>query len=327
LVSSTGLFTLAALLATSSVAAQRGASAARCPDGRLEADLGFGGLECVSCTLRTGGSTTNRGRFEYAQPPRILGVRSSGVAADRLFDGDVLLRVNGISITTDAGAWEFEHVRPGRPTVFSVRRRERIIDVSIVAEPRCVQDAASSNLGTLSKRTTEPAGGRPWLGVALSCSECEVMEQGGTRAWSFHAWPVLAEVSSMGPAARAGLESGDSLTSVDGLTLLSSEGGRRFASLEPGQQIVLTYRRAGREGSARVTVGNAPASSSNAGDGDLQFSGTVGGVDVEVRGAGARVISDERSGTLEVRGENISVRIRPTPKSSTRPDRGLMERR
>jgi len=55
-----------------------------------------------------------------------------------------------------------------------------------------------------------------------------------------------------GPAHRAGLRRGDTLTTIDGIDLTTNEGGRAFAAVETGQRVVLGVRRGGAE--RRVTL-------------------------------------------------------------------------
>ena len=50
-------------------------------------------------------------------------------------------------------------------------------------------------------------------------------------------------VSPNSPAGRAGLRAGDRLTHIDGISLLSKEGGRRFGQVVPGQKVKLTVKR------------------------------------------------------------------------------------
>jgi len=94
-----------------------------------------------------------------------------------------------------------------------------------------------------------------WLGIGLSCEQCSISRVTSSRSsWSFRAPPVVLWVDAEGPAYRAGMRSGDTLTSVDGYDLLSPEGGRQFARIQPGQTVTLAYRRAGTERTVRMTA-------------------------------------------------------------------------
>ena len=59
----------------------------------------------------------------------------------------------------------------------------------------------------------------------------------------------MSYVDPEGPSARAGLHRGDQLTHIDGVSILTREGGKRFGSVKPGQ--VVKWRVI-REGSPRV---------------------------------------------------------------------------
>lgn len=148
-----------------------------------------------------------------------------------------------------------------------------------------------------------------WLGFGLACGQCELMRQKGTTTWSFRKPPIVAEVSPGSPAARAGLRVGDTLMALDGVSLVTEDGGARLGKVEAGQRIRLAYRR-GYEGSATLVSGKQPSVAEGDEAGPVQFSGTLGGTEIEVRGEGARVLSDQGTGTLDITGRNITVRVK-----------------
>jgi len=90
-----------------------------------------------------------------------------------------------------------------------------------------------------------------WLGVGLTCQDCggEVVEGAKTPVWTFGTLPTVSYVDPEGPSARAGLRRGDQLTHIDGVSLVTPEGGKRFGSVRPGQ--VVKWRII-RDGSPRV---------------------------------------------------------------------------
>ncbi len=148
-----------------------------------------------------------------------------------------------------------------------------------------------------------------WLGFGVACGQCELTSHKGTAIWSFRMPPVVAEVSPGSPAAAAGLRVGDTLIALDGVSLVTEMGGVRLGRLEAGQRIRLAYRR-GYEGSATLVSGKQPERVETDEAGPVQFSGVVGGSEVEVRGEGARVLSD-RNGVLEISVKGMTVRVRP----------------
>ncbi len=68
----------------------------------------------------------------------------------------------------------------------------------------------------------------------------------------------IVDVTVDGPAARAGLRSGDILTALQGRPLSSSqEAARTITELEPGRSVTATVRRDGRQVALPVTVASA----------------------------------------------------------------------
>ncbi|MEO5617942.1 MAG: PDZ domain-containing protein [Candidatus Eisenbacteria bacterium] len=78
-----------------------------------------------------------------------------------------------------------------------------------------------------------------WLGIGLSCQECGGDLEHGEKhpVWHFGTLPTVSFVDPEGPSARAGLRRGDQLTHIDGISLVTDEGGRRFGSVKPGQVV------------------------------------------------------------------------------------------
>ncbi len=101
---------------------------------------------------------------------------------------------------------------------------------------------------------TEDALPRGWSGFGLTCRDCGGMpgDSGGPPVWKFGTLPTIYFVDPESPAARARIQTGDVLTHLDGISLLTEEGGRRFGALKPGQSARWTIRRGGRVRSATV---------------------------------------------------------------------------
>ncbi len=88
------------------------------------------------------------------------------------------------------------------------------------------------------------------FGFGFECSNCGwSKEEGG---FFFDSDPVVYSVDPDSPASRAGIQRGDRLEEVDGLELTSPEGGRRFFSIEPGEEVRLTFLRDGQKRSVVV---------------------------------------------------------------------------
>jgi serine protease Do len=85
---------------------------------------------------------------------------------------------------------------------------------------------------------------RGWLGVAVEDHDDAVFIAGVDRA---------------GPAARAGLRTGDEVKAVNGQTVSTSRGLiRAVAAVTPGESAHLTVRRQGQTLELPVTVGLRP---------------------------------------------------------------------
>ncbi|HWW32182.1 MAG TPA: RIP metalloprotease RseP [Steroidobacteraceae bacterium] len=78
------------------------------------------------------------------------------------------------------------------------------------------------------------------------------------RGLGFQFWPpvppVLGQVEAGGPAARAGLASGDEIVSVDGAAVANFHDIVARISIHPGERVTIEYRRGGESRSATVQV-------------------------------------------------------------------------
>lgn len=139
-------------------------------------------------------------------------------------------------------------------------------------------------------------GTKAWFGFGLSCSNCkfyplrheeiaateaqlkakspsgdvdpddvralygdlESYRREGSR-WEFSENPRIFSVDEDGPADRAGLRRGDILTHIDGIALLSDEGGKRLGQVKAGDEVDFIYRRGTTVGTATLTATIAPS--------------------------------------------------------------------
>jgi membrane-associated protease RseP (regulator of RpoE activity) len=97
---------------------------------------------------------------------------------------------------------------------------------------------------------------RGWFGFAFQCDDCngEATSPGGPVVWKFASRPRIYTVELGSPAAHAGLRRGDVITQIDGHSILSPEGGRRFGATVPGQSVRWTVL---RDGETRAIVATA----------------------------------------------------------------------
>jgi putative serine protease PepD len=69
----------------------------------------------------------------------------------------------------------------------------------------------------------------------------------------------IADATAGGPAARAGLQTGDVVTQVDGTTIASPDDvAQSIADTKPGDQVEVTVRRNGSDQTVKVTLGQRP---------------------------------------------------------------------
>jgi PDZ domain-containing protein len=97
---------------------------------------------------------------------------------------------------------------------------------------------------------------RGWFGFGFTCDECIARRavRDSAPVWTFTSLPRVYSVDLGSPAARAGLQRGDVLARIDGVSILSPDGGRRFGRIQPGQSVRLTVV---RDGAPRELVAQA----------------------------------------------------------------------
>ncbi len=108
--------------------------------------------------------------------------------------------------------------------------------------------------------------GTVYLGIQSIRCDCTVSGSSPTDAssgarlgrFSFRSEPTILGVVPGGPGDGI-LRQGDVITHVNGVSILSSEGARRFSSISPGDNVALTVRRSGV--SLKVVVHAAEPSS------------------------------------------------------------------
>jgi len=100
---------------------------------------------------------------------------------------------------------------------------------------------------------------RGWFGVSLSCGDCGwSRDDDSAIVWRSNEYPVIELVDSGSPADQAGLQRGDKLTQIDGVSVLSDDGGRLFGAVKPGQSVRWTFERDGDTKTVKVTAAQRP---------------------------------------------------------------------
>lgn len=277
------------LVAAALVGSAQAASAQSCPGGREpHVGLGVGLFHCQGGTCITGGAMVTMEREEERRPrppkpergmlydfsiePRLWQIDEDGPAADRLQDGDVLVAVNGLPITTRDGGRQLSAMRPGQPVTLTVRRDGRVIPTTVTPEATCTPPSLSagpdprpSNLDLLLDDVVDDvAGGRAWAGpetertaagtTALRYLGAEllaatVVDVGIDRdvRWWFAEPPVVLHVGPGTIAERAGIRPGAVLLEVEGRSVATPEGTAALARFGPGQTLRLRLRHGGEE--------------------------------------------------------------------------------
>jgi membrane-associated protease RseP (regulator of RpoE activity) len=155
------------------------------------------------------------------------------------------------------------------------------------------------------------AGPRPLLyGFALECARCRwTREPGNPRPiWEYGEPPMVAAITPGGAAARAGIQVGDTLTAVDGLSILSSEGSRRLSFVRLGDRVSLTLRRSGEATTKSFALG--PPFPPPAGD-TVVRKARIGSMGVVISSEMPVRVTADSTGTLIITLPAGSVRVRP----------------
>ena len=154
-----------------------------------------------------------------------------------------------------------------------------------------------------------PASPDGWFGFSLRCSECGWERVGSepTPRWESRVAPEIGLVAPGGPAARAGFRTGDRITHINGESILTPEGGRRFGAVVPGQRIRLTVMRNGMPITRELRLSERPRPSYDRRS--LRYTGRLNGVNVEVwSAAGATVQREGDTMVINVGGSTVRLK-------------------
>src|SRR5919106_837293 len=114
------------------------AAATRCPEGHPETgDLGIESLLCVSGSCAVNMRTQRGYTHDFSTEPRIRGIIGGSPADGKLQDGDILIAIDGVLITTREGGRRLANLQPGKPVNLRIRRDGREMDVTVVPRLGC----------------------------------------------------------------------------------------------------------------------------------------------------------------------------------------------
>lgn len=166
-------------------------------------------------------------------------------------------------------------------------------------------------------------GPRPLLfGFALECSGCTRGRAEGDpmlAVWHYSDYPRVVAVAPGGAAERAGIREGDVLMSVDGMSILSSDGARRFSGVRLADNIRLTLDRGGKAFDVELTPRFGRPGFAGRGERmarepvPREYNGRVGDVTVDATSNEPVVATTDSLGVLTLRIGGTVVRVRPDP--------------
>jgi hypothetical protein len=325
------------------------ADALPCGDAGETGSLGITGIECERCRFITGEGPD---RAIFYTEPVILAIQPSAPSSRVLREGDVLVAIDGHLITTSAGWERFSDLPAEGSVTLRVRRDGRVRELtvplmsvcaergdawptaiagrSVPAPPlpgldRAVAVAPVPGAAPLADAVPVAAAARDApppppslyelppqarLGFGFQCGHCSY----DGDAWSFTDHPEIRGVPRGTEAWEAGLRPGDRIVAIDGVDLMTPDGGRRFAAIEPGDRIRWTVERDGRRMDIETTA-SAPEESEAwsvraPADGPIRFTGTVGETTVEVRGGRVSVTESEDGNLIVIQTGDTVIRIR-----------------
>jgi serine protease Do len=97
---------------------------------------------------------------------------------------------------------------------------------------------------------------RGWIGVQIQPVTSDIAEGLGLKKAT---GALVSEPQPNGPAAKAGVESGDVITAVDGNTVADARDlARRIGTMAPGTSVKLTVMHQGQEKTLTLTLGTLP---------------------------------------------------------------------
>jgi hypothetical protein len=262
-------------------------------EGELQAMLDRG-LDNDSPAVRSARARIRNMRREstswkFSEYPTLFSVDRGSPAYDAgLRRGDVLLRIDGLSLLTVEGASKFGQVEPGEAVTFTYRRggTERSVEVRAIERPT----------GEISEVSAQ---GLAEAVAGLERVQAERAEELEAQAARLQATLSRAEGASSGNQERALVELRAEMDRLKTTHTLESQ-----AQLEKlrSELALVEQARVGRQ---------VPSDEEQ----HLRFTGSVGNTEVEVRGLSSVEVSyDNSTGELLIRTLDSTIRVKAPPR-------------
>lgn len=245
---------------------------ATCGD-RAWSSIGVGAYHCPGRTCAfTAPHGTGPAAFAFSSEPWLRAIDPTGPAVGRIEEGDVLVAVNGLLITTSAGGAALARLDANREAELALRRAGRLVEVRVRPRASCREPlilignamvaAGDTRSGALRgsadadpiidftapqqlSETAFDAG----LGMTLRCPGCAVRARGDETRWAVTSFPIVGYVAPGGVAEEAGLAPGDEIRRIDGRDVRDPDGDSPLFA-PPRGDFTIDYVRDGRPGSA-----------------------------------------------------------------------------
>lgn len=115
----------------------RSDEAVACPQGFEEGSIGISGLACDGeCTLTLRKDGTERS-WSFSTEPRVFGINDEGPADGILREGDHLVAIDGVLITTQEGGRRYANLQPGETVDVRFRRDGRVREATLEVVGDC----------------------------------------------------------------------------------------------------------------------------------------------------------------------------------------------
>jgi len=109
-----------------------------CPEGRpMTGDLGIERYRCIGGACEIWTETELGLTHVFTTEPRLDRLDPEGPSAGALLEGDVLVAIDRILITSEEGGRRLANLRSGVAAVLWIRRGNRDLEVRVVPVPGC----------------------------------------------------------------------------------------------------------------------------------------------------------------------------------------------